>query len=70
MYPTPEEVEQASQLQLGKWIRFLPSPGASGIGRQDFLDKLTAEEQILRRILERFDANGGWAPAISKYVGW
>lgn len=70
-YPTPEEVEGASQHQLGKWLRFLPSPGMSAIDKR--LTELEQtkvalyETQALGRIGERFE---GWNPELSKAVGW
>lgn len=57
-YPTIEEVEAATHLQLGWWYRFLGSP------------ENTEETGILNRILARFKEAGGMNPALSKQIGW
>lgn len=57
-YPTVEEVEEASKIQLARWYRFLESPPSD------------ADVEVLNLILERFDKLGGWNPQLSKQVGW
>ena len=68
-YPLMEEVEAASHEQLGRWCRFLPSPGMSGINLDDFELVMAGETKILNRIIARFDLLGGWNPKLSKRVG-
>lgn len=71
-YPTIEEVEAASKLQLGKWWRFLPSPGRSAVDlpMSQFKKVMRREAKIQKRITERFNELGGWTTRISKQVGW
>jgi hypothetical protein len=70
-YPTLDQVEQASQMELGKWLRFLPSPGMSAIDKGITGDELeevrSAEDIVLARIAARFD---GWTAKLSKAIGW
>ncbi len=65
-YPTMEEVEEASHVQLGRWYRFLESPSID-LPAYEIYD---SELEILTLILERFDKLGGWNPQLSKQVGW
>lgn len=69
-YPTLNEVELASRVQLCKWHRFLPAPGESAVGNKDFKGTLDREIEVMNRIEERFDEAGGFTPAISKQIGW
>lgn len=69
-YPTMVEVEAADHLQLAFWQRFLPSPGASEIGKRDFEATMAAEGAVLDRICERLREAGGITPQISKTIGW
>jgi len=69
-YPTIDEVYAADQQQLGKWYRFLPSPGHSAIGTKDFGNQLRSEVRIMDVICGRFRAMGGMTPALSKAIGW
>jgi len=69
-YPTLEEVEKASHLQLARWYRFLPSPGERAIGHPEFNKIFQQEAEILDRIVERFNKMGGFTPEISKKIGW
>lgn len=57
-YPALADVPKADKLQLGRWMRFLPSP------------ETPAQQVILSEILFRFQDYGGWNPIISKAVGW
>lgn len=70
-YPTLATVELASQHELGRWLRFLDSPGMSAINKGqdgDMLDEvLFQESKVMGRIRERFD---GWTPELSKAIGW
>lgn len=68
-YPTLEQVDQASKYQLGYWIRFLPSPGMEYIGYQNFQEKLDEEVIVMNKILEKFNALGGWSLELSKQIG-
>jgi hypothetical protein len=57
-FPTLEQVEKASQEQLAKWYRFLPTGN-------------TAEQKkIMDRIAKRFKASGGMTPELSKKIGF
>ena len=69
-YPTLEEVESANRLSLGRWFRFLPSPGMDWINDKDFKEKVKAESKIMERILERFDDLGYMDSTLSKEIGW
>ena len=57
-YPSLRGVEKASKEQLGRWIRFLSSPGNP------------EDVEILNRVLKRFEEHGGWTPELSKQIGW
>lgn len=67
-----EEVEAADKLQLGKWWRFLPSPGTEAIdlSHEQFEELCQHEMKINQRIMDRFKEVGGWESATSKAVGW
>ncbi|MGB5812413.1 MAG: hypothetical protein WBG86_17880 [Polyangiales bacterium] len=67
-YPTMDEVDKASRIQLGRWQRYLPSPGTSGIGHSGFGDVLATESAVADLIAKRFNEKGGWSPNISKAV--
>lgn len=72
-YPTLDEVEQASTLQLARWSRHLPSPGMAAIDLGDhetFEALLEHEVGVMNRITARFAEVGGWNPVLSKAVGW
>lgn len=63
-YPTKQQVETANQVQLGEWLRFLPSPGVSDLGNEKVREE---EAAILDQIRLKFQ---GWTPQLSKQVGW
>lgn len=71
-YPTIEEVKSATQIQLGTWMRFLPSPGKNFIDTSvdyeycQFEDSMDAEVKIMDLIIDNFE---GWTPGLSKAVG-
>lgn len=69
-YPTLEQVKESNVIQLATWFRFLESPGMSGVGKQDFLQILKDESDIMREIIKRFKSLGGMNPEISKIIGW
>lgn len=69
-YPTMEQVESASRLELCRWHRFLDSPGMPGIGKENFMEILETESRIAERIHERLRELGGFTPEISKAIGW
>jgi len=69
-YPTLEQVQEASHIQLAKWYRFLPSPGGNHIGNDDFEVKMEEERAIQTVLLDRFQELGGMNPGISKAIGW
>ena len=69
-YPSLREVEKANQVQLGRWMRFLASPGFDCVGKPNFEDILAGEKLILSTIIERFERGGDWTPELSKQVGW
>jgi len=70
MYPTIEEVNEASHEQICRWWRFLGSPGKSAVGRKDFNEVLEREAKVMDRIAERLKELGGFTPEISKSIGW
>lgn len=57
-FPTMEQVEKASKIQLARWYRFL----ASGQTKQ--------QREIMDRIAARFTAMGGMTPALSDEIGF
>lgn len=57
-FPTMEQVEKASKIQLARWYRFL----ASGQTKQ--------QQKIMDRIAERFTAMGGMTAALSDAIGF
>jgi hypothetical protein len=59
-YPTLEDVEAASRVQLARWWRFLRSAHADN----------EQEQAVQKRYQERFDELGGMTPEISKQIGW
>lgn len=69
-FPTLAEVDEADRIQLCRWWRFLPSPGESAIGTNEFHELLKSEGIIMDRITERFHEAGGFTPEISKRLGW
>jgi len=69
-YPTPPQVEKADVIQLARWTRFLPSPGANSIGTHEFTRDLGIEMATLDLIMGRFNELGGMTPEISKQIGW
>jgi hypothetical protein len=69
-YPTMEQVDAATHEQLGRWSRFLCSPGLDAAGTDHFKQTMASERAVMERILERFQAFGGWNPTLSKQVGW
>jgi hypothetical protein len=69
-FPTLKEVESAHRLQLGRWMRFLPSPGMDWINNEDFKEMMKYEVAVLLRVIERFDDFGGWDLKLSKEIGW
>ena len=72
-YPTSMgEIENADRLQLGRWYRFLPSPGLGAIGknRKEFILIADEEKSMLNHIIERFEFLGGWDSVLSKEIGW
>lgn len=66
-FPSLEQVEAASQFQLARWMRFLPSPGQEAAGRPDFETVFESQLEIQHRISQRFQ---GWTPDLSKAAGW
>jgi len=69
-YPTIEEVNRANKIQLAKWVRFLPSPGSSAIGKDNFEETMDKENEILTLIMKLFEEQGGMNPNLSKTIGW
>jgi hypothetical protein len=57
-FPTMAQVEKADREQLARWYRFLSS-GQS-----------IEQQQIIKRIAERFEAMGGMDTALSKKIGF
>lgn len=69
-YPTIDQVRQADHVQICRWYRFLPSPGSKYIGTSVFSERLESEGAIMDIIVERFRADGGFTPEISKMICW
>lgn len=69
-YPTQAEIENAEHVDLARWYRFLPSPGHSALGTQDFEKAMEKEKALLDLIMERLNSLGGLTPEISKEIGW
>ncbi len=55
-FPTMAEVEAAGHLQLAEWYRFLVSPANK------------KEQRIMKRMIDRFHAEGRSTPAVGKAV--
>jgi hypothetical protein len=53
-----EQVEKASQEDLARWYRFLPTGDSK------------EEKKIMDRIAERFRKTGGMTPVLSKKIGY
>ncbi len=72
MYPTIRQVEEAGQLQLCRWQRFLEPPGQSAVNESgDAFERIfKLERTILERIVEKVKEGGGLTPEISKKIGW
>jgi len=70
VYPTMQQIEEASQLELCKWYRFLPSPGSSATASPNFREVMDSQKPIMDRIVERVKEGGGFTPEISKEIGW
>lgn len=68
-YPTLQQVDQSSKFQLGRWIRFLRSPGWDHVAAENFETMREDEAFILDCILEKFHRLGGWDPELSKLIG-
>ena len=56
-FPTIEEVERAGKEQLARWYRFLPS------------GETATDQEIMKRIAQRFQKLGGMTPELSKKIG-
>ena len=69
-YPTIEEVNLADHEQICRWWRFLGSPGAEAIGREDYLEVSDRQILVMNRIAVRLKHFGGFTLAISKKIGW
>ena len=57
-FPTMEQVEKATEEQLARWFRFLPSGDTE------------EQQRIQDRIGERFKTMGGMTPVLSKRIGF
>jgi hypothetical protein len=56
-FPTIEEIERAAKEQLARWYRFLPS------------GETPADQEIMKRIADRFEKLGGMTAELSKKIG-
>lgn len=63
-YPTVEEVQKATHMELCRWYRFLPSPGMSAPKYSE------QEAKVMLLIADRLEGFGGFTPEISKALGW
>lgn len=57
-YPNKEQIEQATQVQLARWMRFLR------------FAETDEESKLIDLIDKRFQELGGMTPEISKLIGW
>ena len=69
-YPTIQQVKVADRFALGRWYRFLESPGMSAMGSSQFSKVVDQELEILNEIISRFQQLGGMTPEISKRISW
>ncbi len=67
-YPSIEDIDSASHVQLGYWMRYQGSPGACAIAADNFEDVLAIESAAQDLIIARFAEFGGWRPKVSKAV--
>jgi hypothetical protein len=56
-FPTIEEVNRADKEQLASWYRFLPS------------GEMPTDQQIMKRIAQRFETLGGMTAELSTTIG-
>jgi hypothetical protein len=56
-FPTIQEVKKADKEQLALWYRFLPS------------GETEADQEIMKRIAQRFQKLGGMTPELSEKIG-
>jgi len=68
-YPTIEEVQKATRMELCRWYRFLPSPGMNTTKNSEFESALQREAKIMLLITDRLKGFGGFTPEISKALG-
>lgn len=57
-YPNKEQIKQATQVQLVRWMRFLR------------FAETDEESKLIDLIDKRFQELGGMTPEISKLIGW
>lgn len=69
LYPTLNEVKNASHEQLATWQRFLAEPGARYLGDKDYNEILERETAIWQKITTRLDKMGGITNEISNKIG-
>lgn len=73
-YPTEDQVNIATKIQLGTWLRFLPSPGITLLhitDLQKFEEESEKQLDIINLIYYKFYTElGGWTPELSKTIGW
>ncbi len=70
IYPSEEEIKNASHYQLAKWWRFLPSPGFAHTDSLNWEELMLFEIKLMDLITVRFKKLGGMTPEISKQLGW
>jgi len=67
-YPSAEEIESGDRIQIARWYRFLPTPGANHLSDPNFLEKCLEETKLMERINTRFEDFGGMSPELSKAI--
>jgi len=69
-YPTPKQIQEADRIQVARWWRYLPTPGANHTSNPNFIMLTQYESELMNMINKRFEEFGGMTPELSKIIGW
>ena len=71
-YPTIEEVNNASRIQICTWYRHLQTPGdnLTYSDTEEYKNKVSDQRHVMDLICVKFKEVDGFTPEISKSVGW